>query len=348
MKNIFINMDFKILFITSNKIKDSYGITSGLFNSASFVVSFFKKLNIDAKLVSVADSNAIDKVVTEFNPNIVIVEALWVPPYKFVELLKMPRHKKRRWIVRVHSKAPFLSMEGMATKWIRDYTGITEGVIEIAPNTKELTEQLSACFPYGKFIFLPNIYFPKTITPSVINRDDRIIDIGCFGAIRPMKNIYQQAMAAIEFSESIGKRLRFHVNASRLEQNGNNVLKNLRDLFEFSPHELVEHGWYHHTKFLQEASKMDICMQVSLSESFNIVTADIVSVNRPIVVSTDIEWMPNILKATPTSHKEIVKKLKIGYKYPKLIAFIQRVFLNKYNIKAERVWLKNITENIHE
>jgi len=341
-------MDFKILFITSNKIKDSYGITSGLFNSASFVVSFLKKLGVNAKLASVDDANSIDKVVTDFNPNIVIIEALWVPPYKFVELFNIPRHKKRRWIVRVHSKAPFLSMEGMATKWIRDYTGITNGVIEIAPNTKELTEQLSACFPYGKFIYLPNIYLPKEIEPSTIDRDDRIIDIGCFGAIRPMKNIYQQAMAAIEFSESIGKRLRFHVNASRLEQSGNNVLKNLRDLFEFSPHELIEHGWYHHNKFLQEASKMDICMQVSLSESFNIVTADIVTVNRPIVVSTDIEWMPPILKATPTSHKQIVNKLKLAYKYPIIISFIQKVFLRKYNIKAKRIWLTTITQNENE
>jgi hypothetical protein len=335
-------MASKVLFITSDKIKDSYGITSGLFNSASFVVSYLKKCGIDAKLASISDSNAIDKVVTEFNPEIVVIEALWVPPYKFVELFKIPRHASRRWIVRIHSKAPFLSMEGMATKWIRDYTAIEKNVVEIAPNTIELTEQLNSCFPLGTFTYLPNIYFPKEIIkPSKPELDD-VLDIGCFGAIRPMKNIYQQAMAAIEFAETMNKQLRFHVNASRTEQNGNNVLKNLQALFEFSPHELVEHGWYNHYQFLQEASKMDICMQVSLSESFNIVTADIVSVDRPIVVSTDIEWMPWILKTIPTSHEGIVRKLILASKYPKTIAKIQKFYLKKYNKKAEKIWLKTI------
>ena len=171
---------------------------------------------------------------------------------------------------------------------------------------------------------------------------DDVLDIGCFGAIRPMKNIYQQAMAAIEFAEMMNKQLRFHINSSRTEQNGNNVLKNLQALFEFSPHELVEHGWYNHYQFLQEASKMDICMQVSLSESFNIVTADIVSVDRPIVVSTDIEWMPWILKTIPTSHESIVRKLILANKYPKTIAKIQKFYLKKYNKKAEKIWFKTI------
>jgi len=338
-------MSQRVLFITSNQIKDSYGITSGLYNSASFVVSFLNSHNIESKLVSVSDSNSIDKEVTAYNPDIVVIEALWVPPYKFSELFNIPRHKKRRWVVRIHSKAPFLSMEGMATKWIRDYTVIENGTVEIAPNTKELTEQLASSFPFGKFIYLPNIYLIREVEIPIKHNEDGIIDIGCFGAIRPMKNIYQQAMAAIEFAESLGKKLRFHVNASRTEQNGNNVLKNLKALFEFSPHTLVEHGWYHHYQFLQEVSKMDICMQVSMSESFNIVTADIVTVDRPIVVSTDIEWMPCILKAIPTSHKDIVKKLNLGYRFPKIISIIQKFYLKKYNKKAKHIWLEEIKKN---
>jgi hypothetical protein len=338
----------KVLFITSDKIKDSYGITSGLFNSASFVVSFLNKNGVNAKLASIPDSNSIDKVVTEFNPDIVIIEALWVPPYKFVELFNIERHKGRRWIVRIHSKAPFLSMEGMATKWIRDYTAIKNGNIEIAPNTKELTKQLDICFPMGRFIYLPNIYTPKEILKPLKHVDEDIIDIGCFGAIRPMKNIYQQAIAAIEFAEILDKRLRFHVNSSRTEQNGNNVLKNLKALFEFSPHELVEHGWYTHKEFLAVASKMDVCMQVSLSESFNIVTADVVSVDVPIVVSTDIEWMPWILKTTPTSHDGIVKKLMLANSYPNLISKIQKFYLKRYNNKAEKIWLKKLHQGCQD
>jgi hypothetical protein len=335
-------MTNKVLFISSDKVKDSYGITSGLFNSASFVVSFLKKKGYEAKLISIPDSNSIDRVVTEYNPTIVVIEALWVPPYKFHELFNISRHKDRRWIVRIHSKAPFLSMEGLATKWIGEYTLIKNGVVELAPNTIELTQQLSIAFPFGTFTYLPNVYFPKEIVKSNVNKDDNIIDIGCFGAVRPLKNIYQQALVAIEFSESINKELRFHINSSRLEQNGNNVLKNLRALFEHSPHKLVEHGWYNHVDFLKVLATMDVCMQVSLTESFNIVTADVVSVDRPIVVSKDIDWMPNFLKATPTSHDDIFSKLRFAYNNPKLVSIIQKLYLKWYNKKAEKIWLSTI------
>jgi len=335
-------MKKKILFISSDKIKDSYGITSGLFNSASFVVSFLNNNGYEAKLVSIPDSNSIDKVVTQFNPEVVVIEALWVPPFKFVELFNIERHKRRRWIVRIHSKAPFLSMEGMATKWIADYTVIKNGLVELAPNTDELSQQLSIAFPFGEFIYLPNIYLPKEIVKPNVNKDDNVIDIGCFGAVRPMKNIYQQALVAIDFAESINKELRFHINSSRLEQSGNNVLKNLQALFEHSPHKLVEHGWYTHIEFLKVLATMDVCMQVSLTESFNIVTADVVSVDRPIVVSKDIEWMPNFLKATPTSHDDIFRKLRFAYNQSKIVAIIQKIYLKWYNRKAENVWLKQI------
>jgi len=329
----------RIQFIICNRVKDYYGVTSGLFNSASFVVNYLNENDFEAKITPVVDSNSIDKVVTEFNPDVVIIEALWVPPAKFKELFKIQRHKSRRWIVRLHSKAPFLANEGIATKWIKEYASISKLKIEIAPNTRELTEQLTYCFPEGNFIFLPNIYKAKPFTPEKHMKCDWFVDIGSFGAIRPMKNTYQQAMAAIEFAEQIGKTLRFHINGTRTEQYGDNVLKNIRALFEHSKHELIEHRWYKHAQFLEAASKMDIGMQVSFSESFNIVTADFVTAKVPIVASNDISWMPWIMRVSPTSHKGIVRKLKFAYKYRGFITWLQSFSLKIYNIKAKLQWL---------
>jgi hypothetical protein len=157
-----------------------------------------------------------------------------------------------------------------------------------------------------------------------------------------MKNNFQQALAAIEFAESIGKRLRFHINSSRVEQKGDNVLKNLKALFENSPHDLVEHMWYKHDAFLREASKMDIGMQVSFSESFNIVTADFVTAQVPIVASDDIAWMPPLLKVSPTSHEGMVRRLKMAYRLRKLSIWLQNKFLDFYNIKARLIWLASM------
>ena len=47
-----------------------------------------------------------------------------------------------------------------------------------------------------------------------------------------MKNTFHQALACIEFAEIKNKTLRFHVNTSRIEQSGENVVKNLRAIFE--------------------------------------------------------------------------------------------------------------------
>jgi len=333
-------MSTKILFITADRVKASYGVTSGLYNSATFVVNFLNRNGFDAALTSVQDSNEIDKAVTQNNPDVVIIEAIWVPPYKFEELLKIPRHMNRRWIVRIHSKAPFLANEGIATRWIREYTQIQNGKIQIAPNTQELTEQLHVAFPDGTFIFLPNVYqFKKfdRIPPEEDGED--WINIGCFGAIRPMKNTYQQALACIDFAERNGKRLKFHVNSTRVEQSGDNVLKNLKSLFVGSPHRLVHHGWYQHTPFLQAISQMDLGTQVSFSESFNIVTADFVNAKIPIIASEDIEWMPPFLRTSPTSHKGMVRKLQLAYRFRKISAWFQTVYLKIYNYRAELTWL---------
>ena len=329
----------RMQFITCDRVKDTYGVTSGLFNSASFVVNYLNENDYEAKITPVVDSNSIDKIVTEFNPDVVVIEAIWVPPAKFKELFQIQRHKNRRWIVRLHSKAPFLANEGIATRWIKQYASINELKIEIAPNTTELTEQLTYCFPEGQFIFLPNIYKAKPFIPKKHVQSKNYVDIGSFGAIRPMKNTYQQAMAAIEFAEHIGKTLRFHINGTRTEQSGDNALRNIQALFEHSKHELVEHKWYKHNEFLEAASKMDIGMQVSFSESFNIVTADFVTAKVPIVASDDISWMPWIMKVSPTEHKGIFRKLKFAYKYRGFITWLQSFCLNLYNIKAKLQWL---------
>lgn len=330
----------KVQFITCDRIKDTYGVTSGLFNSATFVRNYLNSIGIESELTPVTDSNGIDKIVTNYNPDVVIIEALWCPPGKFEELLKIPRHKNRRWIIRVHSKAPFLANEGLATKWIIQYSNLG---LEIAPNTEELTQQFESSLPLGKFTYLPNIYYADSFKKEPKeNQDLDYIDIGCFGAIRPMKNTYQQALAAIDFAQGLDKKLRFHINSSRVEQNGNNVLRNLEALFEYSQHELIHHRWYKHNDFLKAVSQMDMCMQVSFSESFNIVTADSVTAQVPVVCSEDISWMPRIMRVRPTSHKSIVRKLEIAYLLSAPIVFFQSLYLNYYNYKSKKCWVKNL------
>lgn len=328
----------KILFLIKERVHDvEYGITSGLYNSAQFVVDFFQKNGIESKLASVVDGNSVDKELTIYDPDIVVLEALWVTPAKLQELINIKRHEKRRWVIRIHSKAPFLANEGVATAWIRDYTRINSSRIFLAPNTEELTNQLKSVFPKGKFITLPNLYQYDNINLESKKKSD-FVDVGCFGAIRPMKNQYLQAMAAIDFANRHSLKLRFHINGTRVEQKGDNVLKNIRLLFE-DRHELVEHDWMTHSDFLKTISKMDIGCQVSFSESFNIVSADFVQAKVPIVVSDDIEWMPGILRVSPTEWEKISRRMSLAYEFKGILVPLQSLYLKWYEFKAEWIWI---------
>ncbi len=171
-------------------------------------------------------------------------------------------------------------------------------------------------------------------------KNKQTIDIAAFGAVRPMKNHLIQAIAAIKFANEIGKKLKFHINVTRVENNGDPVLKNIRSLFLNSPHELVEHVWLTHEEFVNLSSTMDMCLQVSLSETFNIVTADAVNSNVPIVVSDEIKWASSLFKALPTDSCSIVSKMKFTWIAKCFgLQFINKLFLAWYSLKSEGVWL---------
>lgn len=311
----------------------------GLFNSVNFIIEFLKNEDFNVKIDFIDDFNEIDEILIKSNPDVIIFESIWVPPPKLIRMLCMKENINKKWIVRIHAKAQFIANEGFSTKWIKKYSYIPNLII--APNSLDLTNQLKACFPHGKFLFLPNIYIEKEIkNNNNLIKDKSCIDIGCFGAIRPLKNHYAQALAAIEFADSINKKLKFHINSTLIEHQGENVLKNLEELFSNSKHELIKHPWYSHDDFMNLISQIDIGMQVSLSESFNIVTADLITSKVPVVVSEDIYWMPKLQRTSPTSHIEILKKLKLVYNFSFLFNILQSLSLKYYCNSAKKSWLE--------
>jgi len=308
------------------KLREDYGqdvshykpsVASGMFNSATFVANMLQQQGIEAKVVVVIDNNSIDREVTAFKPTHVFIEGYWVVPEKF-DVLK-PLHPKVQWIVRCHSEVPFLAQEGIAMGWTFEYwrrgvavagnaPRIHKELAVLAHNFPSRAMSVSKCTPY-----LPN-YYPITEQTWVHHSPWRRrieLNIGCFGAVRPMKNHLAQAIAAIEFANFLELPLKFHINLGRNEMMGENVLKNLRSLFaSVANAELVEVQWTNHDEFLNVIKAMDVCMQVSFTETFNIVTADTVVVGVPVVCSSEISWAAPATFADPTSTDDMVEKLK--------------------------------------
>lgn len=315
-------------------------LSSGLLNSALFIAEMLSGLGVEAKVVEVDDNNCIDREVTQYRPSHVVIEALWVVPEKF-DVLR-PLHPHVRWIVRLHSKASFLANEGIAMEWIHGY--LSRG-IEVQCNNKDALHELrvvahSLGWNSHLVTHLPN-YYPAAPTHHARPQlDRRAVHIGCFGAVRPLKNHLAQAVAAIAFADDLRAGLRFHINGSRVEGRGEPMLKNLRAIFSASPrHDLVEHAWAPHAEFLETMKSMDLAMQVSFSETFNIVTADAVASGVPVITSPEVSWIGDYAMADPNDGRAIIDALWRAWETPKQARlFAQRRDLSAFSAASENAW----------
>ena len=319
-------------------------LATGMYNSAKFVSDMLDSSGVEAKVVIVVDNNEIDKEVTLYKPTHVFIEGIWVVPEKFDVLKRL--HKNVKWVVRCHSEIPFLAQEGNALDWIFEYA--KRGVY-VSGNSQRVNEALQSLVGDSLGLkdvnesipMLPN-YYPLDEEYIFSDREDGdTIDIGCFGAIRPLKNQLIQAVAAVKFAKTRDLKLKFHINAGRVEQNGANQLKNIQKMFAQlgSDFELVEHEWMDHDTFKALLAKMDICMQVSMSETFNIVTADAVSVGTPTVVSDEVTWAFPDTWAKPTDLDDLVDVLDYVWDHRTEVVYESYSCLEDFSERSKHDWL---------
>ena len=332
--------DNKIMFILKKRTIYSDAkyttVNSGLYNSAKFVNDMLCEEGIESNLVEVVDNNEIDKFVTKYRPDIVIIEAVWVVPSKFEILKKL--HPNVKWYIRIHSELPFIANEGVAIEWLKAYSQYDN--VFVSANSNDFIKSMEPIL--GKdIIYTPN-YYPvkKTIPTTKPYCPPYILNVGLFGAIRPMKNTLTQAVAAMIYADRHNQLLRLHINTERIEQKGDSALKNVRALFAGTKHELVEHKWLKHSEFVELVSHMDIGLQVSLTETYNIVTADFVSQSIPVVTSKEITFV-NCFNTSDTTKDAVVIADKIEtaltYKFP--LTNINKFLLKNDSNRARLVWL---------
>lgn len=321
-------------------------LVTGMYNSVSFISDMLNKEGIKSEVVIVIDNNSIDREVTRFKATDVFVEGMWVVSEKFDILTKL--HPNVNWVVRCHSEIPFLAGEGNAIE--RAFGYVKRGVA-LSSNSHRIGNTLNSVI--GDVLFyteeskkkmlpvLPNYYPVDPVADRFYNNFSETLNIGCFGAVRPLKNQLIQAMAAIQLAKDLKKNLDFHINIGRVESNATSQLKNIRSLFNNAGDRfnLVEHGWVEHGDFCKLLGNMDLSMQVSFSETFNIVTADAVVMNTPVVVSPEISWVYPDCWANPTNINDIVDVSKKVLKNNKLKKLnIER--LKEHSESTKKTWME--------
>lgn len=327
----------RILFLLKEHSYGNFGIAkSGLLNSVTLLCRALVAFKIikEAAIEICVDANQIDKEVSLFKPDVCFIEAIWVTDEKMREIQRL--HPKVVFVVRVHSNLPFLAMEGVALERLFAYYHIPNVMVSF--NNKNTDDYMKVLLNSH---YLPNVYYAADRTPCEKPQiAKQWIDIGCFGSIRPFKNQLLQAVAAVNWGYNNNQTVHFHINSARVEQSGENVLKNIRALFENSIHKLIEHKWMSHHDFLHVVAQMDLGLQCSLSESFNIVSADHVSESVPIIVSPDISWMPQQNMVDPNNAKEIEEKISSVLRHTTRYVRKAHSALADYNGESLKVWGK--------
>jgi ribonuclease HI len=291
--------------------------------------------NIDCEMVEAIDNNEINRFVTLYKPNLVVIEALWVVPSKFEVLKKL--HPNVTWMIRLHSEIPFLALEGIALEWLKEYD--RKGVL-VSSNSERVVEALKNVLN-NPVLYAPNFYHIKSVDTVKLPPIKKELNVSCFGSIRPLKNHLSQAIAAIKVANYNKQKLNFHINATRKEQQGQNVYKNLKALFTDTKHELIEVEWLCHDQFLNYIKEnIDIGMQVSFTETFCIVAADHITCNVPILTSPEVKFVTSFYHADPTDIDDIASKLnRINcFNFFGKILNKERLIIN--NNMVRKVWVK--------
>jgi hypothetical protein len=151
---------------------------------------------------------------------------------------------------------------------------------------------------------LPNLYplpLQRDITPNIWDGYETL-RIGAFGAVRPLKNFTTAAATALAIHEKLDVPTELHMSSG----GESSTLEAIDQICGNVPgFDLIRHPWSYWDSFIRLIADMHLLIQPSYTESFNLITADGISVGVPSVVSSAINWAPKEWKADMDNPLEI-------------------------------------------
>jgi hypothetical protein len=345
----------KYLFLVKTKNSNKPNIDTGITIASLDLNILFTTINIKSNVEFYDNYKQISNLIELHNPTHIIIEDLFVVPEILFELKTI--YPTICWIIRIHTAIMFNGSELFTIDWIAKYLKMTN--VKIITNDSRFCDELNIFnsvldnpnnhiyYDTNKIVYLPNYYHIKELRQHKKIKSDNsdTINICCFGSLRPLKNNLIQAIAAIEFCKKINKKLNFHTN-NRVESGGSEYEKNLQRIFSYSNnnYNLISHEWRSRDDFIELCKSMDIGMQVSLSETFNIVAADIVTLGIPLVGSNEIPWLSRNSIANTTNVNDIIDKLLFVYENVETNVLENQKNLLNYIDNSKQMWEKYLFE----
>jgi hypothetical protein len=237
----------------------------------------------------------------------VVVSAPWIPTAQLS--LMAHQYPDVEFTVLSHSNVGFLQADPRAIALLREGADLERALpnFHIAANSRNLRNWWQAAYQ-TPMLLLPNMYPFEAVRPKRTWNGGKL-RIGCFCAIRPYKNVLTAAAAALE----VGVRLRasdleFWISGGRTE-GGGTMAEAIHQMYVNVPRaSVVQNHWESWPQFLGTIGSMDLLIQPSYTETFNMVTADGISRGVPSVVGEAIMWAPKNWMASTDSAGDLADR----------------------------------------
>ncbi len=236
----------------------------------------------------------------------VVISAPWLSLHDMRNLLT--EFSDIQFVVLSHSNVGFLQADPCGMELLRKYHELSEEFsnIRVGGNSEKFVRWMRRAYGEG-FVLLPNLY---PLGPQIEKDWKGVgpIKIGAFGAIRPEKNFMTAAAAAVALASELGIEVELHMSEGG--EGERSLTAPAIDQMCEGKITVIRHPWMYWDDFVKLVGQMDVMIQVSYTESFNMITADGISVGVPSAVSPAIYWAPPSWKADPDDANEVLTVMK--------------------------------------
>ena len=259
-----------------------------------------KELGVWTEVRGITNSNDLDKMLKEIDDQALrrnevrlshcILAAPWVEVCDLERIMSV--HNQVQFCVVCHSNAAFLSADTGAIQRLPKLVNLQlhNDRFSLACNSERGKKWVEAAYRHP-VTYLPNLYDTSTFVGAPNIWRGGVLKIGCFGAMRPLKNMFSAAVAAIIMSEKLRTDVEFHMTEGR--EGSQYTINCVTELLQNHKRvKLVMNTWTVWSEFRTLVSTMHLMFQPSFTESFNIVSADGIAEGVPSVVSEAIDWCP--------------------------------------------------------
>ena len=290
--------DLDVIIIYRN-FRHYHGVSHiGLGVSALNISKTLNHAGIRCRVFPIAEAKDIKGVLEKNTATHVVIQAIWVPPSILGDLAGT--FPDTQFSCTCHSNVGFLSAEPGAITMFKEYLNLERETVNFhaAGNSYRFCKSIEESFT-EPCTYLPNMYWThhKHGEPKRGWNDiGGTLRIGIFGAPRIQKNMLSGVMASIEIASNLGAFTEIYISSGREDggkERANAIRQGCKNLVANLPNiKLIEVNWASWTQFLKIVGSMNLLMQMSYTESFNIVTADGCAEGVPSVVSSAITWAP--------------------------------------------------------